>query len=248
MIKPKTNEEIAIMQEGGHKLREIKETLRSNVREGVTPIELDQLAEKLIFEAGGEPSFKMVRDYKWTTCININEGVVHGIPTKRAFKAGDIVSVDVGMFYKGFHTDTSFTVAIGEVDKETESFLKTGVEALNQAIKAVKAGNRISDVSCAMQAVLEAQGYSPVKALTGHGIGRKLHESPYVPIYWTEGAEDEIIPEGSTLAVEVIYTLGSSDLVLLEDSWTINTKDGKIASLYEETVVATANGPLVLTA
>lgn len=248
MIKPKTKEEIEIMMEGGKKLSRIKKTIRDAIQEGKTPKELDELAEKLILEAGGQPSFKMVKDYHWSTCINVNEGVVHGIPNQRPFEEGDLASVDLGFFYKGFHTDTSFTIPVGAMSLEVRKFLDTGENALRLAIGQVWPGNKISDISKAIQKTLENRGYSPVRALTGHGIGRDLHEKPFIPCYWAPGSQDEIIPEGAAFALEVIYAMGSPDLVLSEDGWTIETKDGKISALFEETVVATKDGPLVLTA
>lgn len=247
MIAAKSKEEIEIMEEGGRKLRSIKETLRKMVSIGITPKEIDKEAESLIAKTGGNPSFKMVKDYHWATCININEGVVHGIPTNLPLREGDIVSVDVGLFYKGFHTDTSFTVPVGKVSEKVGRLLDAGRRALSESISRVRAGNKISDISRAMESVLKEGGYSPVEALTGHGIGRNLHEEPHIPCFWREGMKDEEIPEGASFAVEVIYTEGLPDLELLEDGWTLRTKDGKIAALFEETVIATRQGPLVLT-
>lgn len=247
MIRAKKKSEVQKMVEGGKKLAAVKEALRKSIAPGLTPRALDQKAEKLILEAGGKPSFKMVKNYHWATCININEGVVHGIPNDRPLKEGDIVSVDAGIFYKGFHTDTSFTVPVGEVSGEIKRFLDIGKGALRRAISRAGAGSNISSVSKTIQETLEAGGCSPVRALTGHGIGKNLHEEPQVPCFWTEDMKDEEIPEGAVLAVEVIYTLGSPELALDEDGWTIVTKDGKIAGLFEETVAAVKNGPLILT-
>lgn len=247
MIEPKTEKEIEIMREGGRKLLLIKEALRKAVDVGVTPDEIDKMAEKLILEAGGKPSFKMVKNYHWSTCINTNEGVVHGVPGNSRFENGDIVSVDVGLFYKGFHTDTSFTVPVGEVSGEVKRFLAAGEKALLNSIDKVKAGGKISDISRVMETILKKEGYSPVRALTGHGIGRNLHEKPAIPCFW-DGKASDVIPEGAVLALEVIYMMGSPDLVLSEDGWTLATKDGKIAALFEETVIAGKTGPQVLTA
>lgn len=247
MIRPKQKSEVQKMVEGGKKLAAIKEVLRRSIAPGITPKELDQKAEKLILRAGGKPSFKMVKNYHWATCININEGVVHGIPNDRPLKEGDIVSVDVGFFHKGFHTDTSFTAPVGKMSGEVKRFLDTGREALRQAISRARAGSNISSVSKAIQDTLEAKGYSPVRALTGHGIGKNLHEEPQVPCFWTKDMKDEEIPKGAVLAIEVIYTLGSPELVLDKDGWTIVTKDGRIAGLFEETVAAVKDGPLILT-
>lgn len=247
MIVAKTKKEIEIMTEGGRKLGSIKEALKKNVAVGITGKDINRLAESLITKTGGKPSFKTVKNYYWSTCININDGVVHGIPGNTPFKNGDIVSIDVGLFYKGFHTDTSFTLPVGEVSGRVKRFLDTGRRALSESISKVKTGNKVSDISKTMQSVLKKGGYSPVEALTGHGIGKSLHEDPHIPCFWKEGMRDEETLEGASFAVEVIYMEGLPDLVLSEDGWTLATKDGKIAALFEETVVATGQGPLVLT-
>lgn len=247
MIYPKTSQEIEIMREGGRMLAQIKEAVSRMLAVGVTPLDVDQKAEELLFATGGKPSFQMVKDYHWATCININDGVVHGIPNKIPFKEGDLVKVDLGLFYKGLHTDTAFTQVIGRMDPETEVFLRVGKEALNKAIAQAAAGKRISDISRAMQIVIEKQGYSPVLALTGHGIGKDLHEEPQIPCLWQSNRLGQKIPEGAVFAIEAIYTQGSPELVLSCDNWTLSTKDGKIAGYFEETVVATAAGPLILT-
>lgn len=250
MIKPKTKDEIALMQEGGKRLAQIKKELQEMVKAGVRAKEIDKKAEELIKKARGKPSFEMVKGYRWATCINVNEGVVHGVPGDYAFREGDLVSIDVGMFFKGYHTDTSFTVGAGKLDKEKERFLAAGRRALKAAIDACRPGMRVAHISRAMQKVLEEKGYSPVRALSGHGIGKNLHESPQIPCFWQGNVSDsEEIPEGAVFAIEAIYTLGSPELVLSgEDKWTIATRDGKIAGLFEETVAATVQGPLILTA
>jgi len=244
----KTPLEIKIMAEGGRKLREVKEALKKRVREGVSAYDIDKLAETLIRRMGGEPSFKMVPGYKWATCVNVNEGVVHGIPTNKViFKKGDVVSVDVGMFYKGFHTDTSFTIGI-KVEERIAKFIKTGERALKEAISMAKVGNRIFDISKAIESCLRSEGYSPIKALVGHGVGRNLHEAPEVYCF-TKGnrKESPVIKEGLVLAIEVMYTMGGSDVKVSDDGWTISSSDGTISGLFEETVAVTDKGPLVLT-
>ncbi|MDO8452147.1 MAG: type I methionyl aminopeptidase [bacterium] len=245
----KTPQEIAIMRENGQKLDLIKKELKKLIVPGAVPLEIDKVAEKLILEAGGTPSFKMVRDYRWTTCINIKDGVVHGIPDKRPFLEGDIVSLDIGMFYKGFHSDSAFTVPVGKIPVETQKFLEAGRRTLKECIKQAKIGKNITDISRTMQKELEKDGYSPVRDLTGHGVGRELHEKPFIPCYWDPIRHPSIkIEEGAVLAIEVIYCLGSYELQLSrEDNWTISTKDGKIAALFEETVAVTKSGPEVLT-
>lgn len=249
MIYTKTKEEIEIMREGGKKLAQVKKELAKMVVPGALPIDIDKKAEELILSFGGTPSFKMVPKYHWTTCINVNEGIVHGIPGKTPFKEGDVVKVDVGIFYKGFHNDSAFTVGAGELSGKNKDFLEAGRHALRASIGEAVVGNRISDISQKMEKVLIGHGYTPVHDLTGHGVGRKLHEEPMIPCYWIGNPiNSPLIPEGATFAIEVIYTQGSHELVLSSDGWTIETRDAKIASLFEETIAVTAKGPEVLSA
>lgn len=247
-IITKSKKELKVMEEGGKLLSEIKEKLINSVKEGVNAKEMDSLADTLIEKTGGRPSFKMVENYSWAICVNVNEGVVHGIPKKdTVFEKGDVVSVDVGLFYKGFHTDTSFTVAI-DPDQETANFLKLGQKALKKGISKAVVGNRVYDISQAIEDTLKKGKATPIRALVGHGIGKSLHEDPQIPCFTSGKRQDTPeIPEGSTLAIEVMYTMGGSELGLAEDGWTISTQNGKIASLFEETVAVIGNGPLVLT-
>jgi len=247
-IPIKTDEEIKLMIEGGRKLAEVKHQLFDEVKVGKSARDIENLAVELISKVGGTPSFKMVPRYHWATCVNINEGVVHGIPKPEVvFKKGDLVSVDVGLFYKGFHTDTSFSKGLN-MDGDTKVFLEAGIVALKNAIGAAKAGVRIYDISKAIEDSLRPKGFNPVKALVGHGIGRSLHEDPQIPGV-TGGKREEslIIPIGATLAIEIIYAKGSGDIKLGSDGWTITTSDGKISALYEETVAVTRKGRVVLT-
>lgn len=249
MFKVKTPEEIEIMCEGGQKLALVKKELAKMIVPGAIPFDIDKRAEELILMSGGEPSFKKVRDYKWATCINTNEGVVHGVPGKIPFKEGDIVKVDIGIFYKGFHNDSAFTIPVGHISSKNQDFLDAGKEALRKSIAKAVIGNRISDISREIEDVLEGRGYTPVRDLTGHGVGRQLHEEPLIPCYWSgDRGKSPIIPEGATLAIEVIYTQGGPELEITQDGWTIVTRDGKIASLFEETIAVTAKGPQILSA
>ena len=246
-INIKTPEEVAIMREGGLKLRFIKKALAKEAKEGVSASEIEDLAESLIKESGGMPSFKMVSGYRWCTCINVNDGVVHGIPHPSiVFKKDDIVSIDVGLFYKGFHTDTSISLRIG--GPETK-FLVAGRQALKAGIKEVKPKNRIHDISRAIESVLVDNGYAPIKALVGHGVGRELHEDPQIPCL-ARGPR-ELTPEiqiGAVFAIEVMYAEGVGEVYIdASDGWTIATKDGKMSALFEETVAVTENGPSILT-
>jgi len=243
-----SEQDLRLVKEGGNKLAQIRDELKGYVTEGISAFEIDKKADELIKKSGGEASFKKVKGYSWATCINVNDGVVHGIPHKSlVFKQGDLVSVDVGLFYKGFHTDTSFSLQIGD-DKKLDKFLKAGLESLQAGITNVKPGNRIYDISAGIHAVLQANNLNPVWSLTGHGIGRKLHEEPYIPCY-AHGKYDQspIILNGEMLALEVMYTTGSGDVVKEADGWTISSSDGKITGLFEDTVLVTEHGPLVLT-
>lgn len=248
MIKIKTESEMEVMAEGGAKLGRVKNALAKAVKAGVTALDIENLAMKLIKDEGAEPSFNKEPNYYWATCINVNEGLVHGIPTKDlVFKDGDLVKIDVGIYYKGFHNDTSISVGISP-SPENKKFLYTGELALQKALKAVKAGNRIYDISKAMEEVVEGAGYTTIKALVGHGVGRHLHEDPQIPCF-VPGPIDESpeIKPGMTLAVEVMYAQGSDKVEILEDGWTIAMRDGKISGLFEETVAVTSKGVRVLT-
>ena len=253
----KTSDELAIMAEGGKILNKIKLTLISAVKPGTTGLELENLAMKLIKQAGAEASFAKVPGYKWATCININDVVVHGIPNATKFKNGDCVGIDVGVYYKGFHTDTSTTVVAnpkshppaGGPNPNTKKFLDIGKKALKLAIAQAKPGKRVADISRAMQTTVEKEGYFVVCALTGHGIGKNLHEQPYIPCFeMGEYTNSPKLIEGMVLAIEIMYNAGTSDVVYKnDDGWTIATADGKISGLFEETVAVTKDGPVVLT-
>jgi methionyl aminopeptidase len=247
-ISIKSESEIGLMIKGGKKLARVKNELAKAVKVGVTAADIEALATKLIKGEGGKSSFKMVPSYNWSTCININEGVVHGVPKAEViFRRGDVVSVDVGMYYKGFHTDTSFTVGL-DIEKKVRDFLKAGERALNVAISETRVGGRIYDISKAIEDSLVPLGYSPVKALVGHGVGRQLHEEPQIPgITFGLREDSPQICEGTTLAIEVIYAMGGSDIELSRDGWTLSMRDGKISALYEETVAITQKGTIVLT-
>jgi len=248
MIKIKTPEEIQIMREGGKKLSRVKNALALATKSGVTALDIENLAAKLIKEEGAEGSFNKVPGYHWLTCISVNSGLVHGIPTKDlVFKDGDKVSIDVGLYYKGFHLDTSISVGIN-LSPENKKFLSIGPIALERAISAAKAGNYIFDISEAIESTIEGAGYATIKALVGHGVGRELHEDPQIPCFVPGRITDspKILP-GMVLAIEVMYAAGSDKVQILEDGWTIAMRDGKMSGLFEESVAITEKGHLVLT-
>ncbi|MGA3291765.1 MAG: type I methionyl aminopeptidase [Candidatus Microgenomates bacterium] len=248
MIKIKTPEEIQIMIEGGAKLGKVKKALAAAAKPGVSALDIENLAMKLIKEEGAEPSFNKEPNYYWATCVNVNEGIVHGIPTAdTVFKDGDVVKIDVGIYYKGFHTDTSISVGINP-SPENKKFLYVGELALQKALKEVKEGNHLYSISKAIEDTIEGAGYSTIKALVGHGVGRKLHEDPQIPCFVPGGIEDgPIIKRGMVFAVEVMYAAGSDKVEILEDGWTIAMRDGKMSGLFEDSIAVTKKGPRVLT-
>ncbi|MGA2910344.1 MAG: type I methionyl aminopeptidase [Candidatus Microgenomates bacterium] len=248
MISIKSDSEIKIMAEGGAKLGRVKNALAAAVKEGVTAADIEALAVKLIKEEGAEISFNKVPGYHWATCINVNDGLVHGIPVSSLiFKEGDIVKIDVGVYFKGFHSDTSISVGI-DLSPENRRFLNTGRETLDKAIKQARAGNHIFDISKAIEDSIEGAGYTTIKALVGHGVGRELHEDPQIPCFVPGRIEDSpLIKKNMVLAIEVMYAMESDKVEQLEDGWTIAMRDGKISGLFEDTVAVTDNGPKVLT-
>ena len=255
MIKTKTPTEILIMQEGGLILAETLQQVLQKVVPGISTLELDKYVDELILAAGAKPSFKMEKGYSFASCMCVNDMVVHGIPTEYKLQKGDVLGVDLGVFYKGFHTDVSWTIEVGngnsevETGSETKRFLETGERALKGAIKKCVPGNHVGDISQTIQEIVEGGGYSCVKQLVGHGVGRDLHEDPEIPCYLRgQIANTPEIKKGMVLAVEVIYNMGKSAVVYSnDDGWTIVTRDGLPSGLFEHTVAVTENGPQILT-
>ena len=257
MIDIKTPEEIEIMRQGGRVLAEVLRKVLDHIKPGVTELELDALANRLITEKGGEPAFKKVKGYSHALCVSVNNVVVHGIPTKRAIKEGDVIGIDCGVLYKGFNTDMSETVRVSTNNKqqttdnrdEVDKFLDTGKRALNEAIKIAKVGNRVGHISKTIQDIVEGEGYGVVRSLIGHGVGRKLHEDPEVPGFLNKKIGKTLrLSPGMTIAVEVIYNMGGHEVSHLNnDGWTITTADGSISGLFEKTIAITEDGPEILT-
>ncbi|MGB9911403.1 MAG: type I methionyl aminopeptidase [Microgenomates group bacterium] len=237
---------------GGKKLAKIFWQVFSYIRPGVSLSFLDQLAEDLIKKEKGCPSFKTVKNYFWSTCINVNEGIVHGVPNSYQIKKGDLVTLDMGFYYQGFHTDMARTVWVkGENQKDREeilNFLKVGKKALKKAISFAQPGYRIGNISLIIEKEIKKAGYNPSLILTGHGVGEELHQEPMIPCFLKGKIENTpLIKEGMSLAIEVIYSQGKPDLVLDKDGWTLKTKDGKLSAVFEDTVLVTKKGPLILT-
>lgn len=254
MITIKTAEEIQLMAEGGKILREILQTVAKAAQPGVTTADLDQLTRKLVFSLGEKypqanikPSFLGYHGYPAFICISINDEVVHGIPSaQKVIKEGDLVSLDFGIIYHGWHTDSAMTVGVGKIPKEYKKLMTVTEESLRRGIKEARVGQTTGDIGHAVQKHVEKNGFGVVRELVGHGIGRKLHEEPYVPNYGRAG-EGEILKEGMTIAIEPMVTLGSPEVVLGADGWTYRTKDHRGAAHFEHTIAITKNGPQVLT-
>ena len=253
MIHRKTKEEIAVMFEGGQKLGTILNTLVSFAQPGIKLTEIEKYANDLIDKSGGTASFKTVQGYHWATCLCVNEVVVHGIPTPRILKDGDMLTIDIGLVFGGFHTDTAWSKIVGvdsSPDKQKkEQFLRVGQEALSRAINLAKIGNHIGDISASTERIIEGAGYGIVKSLVGHGVGHELHEDPQVPNYLRGSIENSYpFQGGETIAIEPIYTMGNSSVVYEnDDGWTIATRDRSLAAVFEHSLAVTQDGPLVLT-
>lgn len=237
------------MRAGGAILGSVRADLFRFTEVGVTPKQVEAEAMRLIKAAGAEPSFTRVPGYHWATCININAGIVHGIPKSSVpFADGDVVTVDVGVYYEGFHTDSAFTKVVGKSTPEIDRFLKAGLDSIKASLAQVKPGNRIGDISLATEKSLKASGYKPTRELTGHGVGRELHEEPMIPNYLSgdiAGTPQMVV--GQTLAIENIYVQGSPSLILEKDGWTISVKDDKLSAVFEETVEVTKDGFSIMT-
>lgn len=248
MIIIKDSSEIKKMQEGGKILAEVLGETLKKIEPGVTEEEVDMFAEELIVKKGGYPAFKKVKGYSNTLCLSVNDVVVHGVPGKRAFREGDVVGVDCGVFYKGLYTDMAETKLIGEIDEKVGRFLETGKEALNKAVSVVKSGRRIGDISTQIEQTVFEAGYSVVRTLVGHGVGKELHEDPEIPGFLDRSIEKTpLLKEGMTIAIEVIYNMGAKELKYDNDGWTIRTKDGSLSGLFERTVLVRRNDCLILT-
>lgn len=233
MIKPRNKNELKLMRKSGHITGLALKKVLKNIKAGVSGLELDRIAEQEIKRLGGDSSFKSVKGYKWTICITINEQVVHGIPTDRVLEKGDLVSIDLGAVYKGWHTDAAWSVFVGE---KATRFLLVGEQALWLGIEQAVDGQRIGDIGEAIQTKVEGAGYSVVRSLVGHGVGKSLHEDPYIPGYGKAGT-GLILKSGQTLAIEVIYNMGKYPVVLGNDGWTIISADGSLAGLFEMSVI-----------
>ncbi len=242
----KNPDEIKIMQEANQIVAETLSRLRDVVEPGMTTWDLDQIAENLCAKKKAKAAFKGYRGFPASLCVSINEEVVHGIPSKkRKLKKGDIVSIDFGVLYKGFYGDSAITLPIGKVDRLKSRLLKVTQESLERAIEQVQIGNRISDISKAVQDYAEKEGFAVVRQFVGHGIGNALHEGPEIPNFVSDDRSPRIL-EGLVLAIEPMINMGTYKVKVLRDGWTVITGDKKPSAHFEHSVAVTSNGPLVL--
>jgi methionyl aminopeptidase len=249
MIEIKTANQQNIMAEGGRLLAECRDLVVQAAEAGVTTLELDQLAEAEIRRRGAEPNFKGYGGYPYSICANVNDLVIHGFPNKRQLQNGDVFSLDIGLKYKGLHVDTTATKVIGGVDSAPENvqrFIATGQSALQLAIEQAVPGNRVGDISAAMQQTVESAGYSVVRDFVGHGVGSELHMEPMVPCFGKAGS-GPTLEVGMTLAIEVMMNMGKPEIRTLKDGWQVVTKDRSLSAQFEHTVAITIDGPLILT-
>ena len=241
MIILKTPDEIAVMAKASRVVAEALAVLKSAVKPGITTDELDRLAESEIRARGAIPAFKGYRNYPKTLCASVNEQVVHGIPSKRVLKEGDIIGLDLGAIVGGFYGDSAVTVAVGRIDEKTATLVRITEESLSLAIEQARVGNRLSDISHAVQRHVEAAGYSVVTEFVGHGIGRQLHEEPQVPNYGKPG-QGPRLQAGMVLAIEPMVNMGGSAVRVLDDRWTAVTVDGSLSAHFEHTIAIQSSG------
>lgn len=248
MIQLKSPREIELMAQGGAVLARTIDRLRAEVRPGVSTADLDKVAEEFIRgHEGAIPAFKGLYGFPGSICTSINNEIVHGIPSKkRVLREGDVVSLDVGVGYRGFFTDSAVTVPVGAIDAETERLLRVTQASLEAGIAAARVGNHIGDIGAAVQKVVEDAGFSVVRDLVGHGIGAEFHEEPQVPNYGKPKRREKLVP-GLTIAIEPMVNAGAPGTRTLQDRWTIVTADGSRSAHFEHTVAITEAGPRVLT-
>ena len=242
MIVLKTPEEIELMASASAVVAKSQHTLLQELKPGITTIELDQLAEDCIRGYGATPAFKGYRGYPKTLCVAVNNQVVHGIPSKQVLKDGDIIGLDLGAIVEGFYGDGAITVPVGNVSAEVEKLLTVTNESLKRGIEKAVVGNRLSDISHAVQSYVETHGFSVVRDFVGHGIGRQLHEEPQVPNYGRPG-QGPRLKAGMVLAIEPMVNMGKAAVRVLDDGWTAVTTDGSLSAHFEHTICIEPDGP-----
>ena len=246
MIHIKSPEEVELMAQAGRLLAKVMRQLKDAVKPGLTTESLDKLAEEIIFSYGAKPAFKGYGGFPNTLCAFINEQIVHGVPSKRQIKEGDILSLDTGLIYQGFYADMAVTLPVGPISKEAQKLIQVTKKALRKAIARVKPGQTIGDISFAIQKHIQAEGFQVVKELCGHGIGRNLHEDPDVPNFGYPH-KGPILKEGAVIAIEPMAVLGQPGIKKGPDGFCYQTADNSLSAHFENTVAATKKGPRILT-
>jgi len=245
MIILKSKEEVAKIAKASRIVAESLEAVKAYLKPGMTTKAIDLFVEKQIRERGGTPAFKGYRNYPATICISVNEEVVHGIPSDKVIKEGDIVGLDLGAIYDGFYGDSAVTVAVGEVKPEAKRLIEVTEKSLYAGIEQAREGNRLSDISHAVQSHVEEAGFSVVTDFVGHGIGRSLHEEPQIPNFGPPGRGPRL-KEGMVLAIEPMVNMGKAAVRVLDDRWTAVTVDGSLSAHFEHTIAVTKEGPVIL--
>ena len=245
-ISIKSDAEIEKMRQAADILVRTHKLVADQIKIGITTRELDNIAESYIISQGAVPSFKDYGGYPATICASINEEVVHGIPSERKLQQGDIVSLDIGVYFKGYHSDAARSYAVGELSPEMQRLIDVTRQSFYEGIKFAKAGHHLSEISQAIQTYVEDQGFSVVRDLVGHGIGKELHEEPQIPNYKTPGRGPKL-RKGMVLAIEPMVNMGTWEVNVLEDDWTVVTRDGMPSAHYENTIVITEDEPEILT-
>jgi len=245
MVILKSPSEIEKIRHSNLMVAEILEILREEAKPGIDTLTLDKLSEKLALARNAEPGFKGYRGYPYSLCTSVNQRVVHGFPSRRLLKEGDILSMDFGILYNDYYGDAAITVPVGKVSDAALRLMKTTKEALFLGIEKAVSGNRLSDISHAIQSHAESGGYSVVRKFVGHGIGKALHEDPQIPNYGKPGMGIRLKP-GMVLAIEPMVNAGGHEVTTLEDGWTAVTKDGSLSAHFEHTIAVTENGPVIL--
>lgn len=246
MITIKNSEAILKMKEAGKIVGLVHDKLKRIIEPGVSLLELDYQAEKLIRELGATPSFKGYGGFPAAICASVDEQVIHGIPSKRKLKDGEIVSIDVGAFYLGYHGDAAFTAAVGTISEEKKRLIDVTEKSFFEGFKMAKAGNRLGDISHSIEMVVLEAGFYVVKEFVGHGIGENLHEDPSVPNYGPPN-RGPLLEPGMTLAIEPMVNMGTESIIVLDDGWTVVTRDNKPSAHYEHTILITESDPVILT-
>ncbi|MEQ1822482.1 MAG: type I methionyl aminopeptidase [Fimbriimonadaceae bacterium] len=243
----KTAAQIDLMRESGRIIAKTLRLVSAEIKPGVTPRELDAMAESLILAEGGVPSFKGYRGYTAATCISVNEVVIHGIPDDRKLVEGDIISLDFGVVKDGWHGDSAWTYPVGEVSTEAKRLMNVTREALNQGIAKARHGNTVGDIGHAVQSYVEKNGYGVVRDFVGHGIGERLHDEPHNIAMYGKPNTGVALKNGMTICIEPMVTQGTWKVDILDDGWTVLTRDRKLAAHFEHMIAITPNGPEILT-